>query len=147
MTLFTGITPLFGSSLLYAGPASLVWGWVVVTFFTWFVGIAMAEICSSFPVSPSLYLSPHFFPSKLHYFVLQQLGSKDVDRYMVKYDTGLFRLVPENQTFFFFFLGSYIYMYIYDSSKTVRYRNSTTGNDCHRFLPVHWYSNSLHFWC
>ncbi|KAF3337737.1 amino-acid permease BAT1 isoform X1 [Carex littledalei] len=55
MTLFTGITPLFGSSLLYAGPASLVWGWVVVTFFTWFVGIAMAEICSSFPTTGSLY--------------------------------------------------------------------------------------------
>lgn len=55
MTLFTGITPLYGSSLLYAGPASLVWGWVVVTFFTWFVGIAMAEICSSFPTTGSLY--------------------------------------------------------------------------------------------
>ena len=50
MTLFTGITPLYGSSLQYAGPAPLVWGWVVVSFFTWFVGIAMAEICSSFPV-------------------------------------------------------------------------------------------------
>ncbi|KAL8170819.1 hypothetical protein V2J09_022623 [Rumex salicifolius] len=55
ITLFTGITPLFGSSLLYAGPASLVWGWVVVSFFTWFVGIAMAEICSSFPTTGSLY--------------------------------------------------------------------------------------------
>lgn len=50
MTLFTGITPLYGSSLQYAGPASLVWGWVVVSFFTCFVGVAMAEICSSFPV-------------------------------------------------------------------------------------------------
>ncbi|PKI79445.1 hypothetical protein CRG98_000192 [Punica granatum] len=38
MTLFTGITPLYGSSLRYAGPASVVWGWVVVTFFTWKVG-------------------------------------------------------------------------------------------------------------
>lgn len=55
MTLFTGITPLYGSSLLYAGPASLVWGWVVVSFFTWFVGFAMAEICSSFPTTGSLY--------------------------------------------------------------------------------------------
>ncbi|XP_026413452.1 amino-acid permease BAT1 homolog [Papaver somniferum] len=55
MTLFTGITPLFGSSLQYAGPASLVWGWVVVSFFTWFVGIAMSEICSSFPTTGSLY--------------------------------------------------------------------------------------------
>ncbi|KAJ6819998.1 amino acid permease [Iris pallida] len=55
MTLFTGITPLYGSSLLDAGPASLVWGWVVVSFFTWFVSIAMAEICSSFPTTGSLY--------------------------------------------------------------------------------------------
>ncbi|KAK9691970.1 hypothetical protein RND81_09G232500 [Saponaria officinalis] len=55
MTLFTGITPLYGSSLQYAGPASLVWGWVVVSFFTAFVGFAMAEICSSFPTTGSLY--------------------------------------------------------------------------------------------
>lgn len=55
MTLFTGITPLYGSSLQYAGPAPLVWGWVVVSFFTCFVGVAMAEICSSFPVRP-----PHY---------------------------------------------------------------------------------------
>ena len=49
MALFIG-TPLYGPSLLYAGPASLIWGYVPVTFFTWFVGFAMAEICSSFPV-------------------------------------------------------------------------------------------------
>lgn len=59
MTLFTGITPLYGSSLQYAGPASLVWGWVVVSFFTWFVGFAMAEICSSFPVCT--FTSSHVF--------------------------------------------------------------------------------------
>eukprot|EP00246_Nothoceros_aenigmaticus_P017980 TRINITY_DN919_c0_g3_i1.p1 TRINITY_DN919_c0_g3~~TRINITY_DN919_c0_g3_i1.p1 ORF type:complete len:526 (+),score=52.25 TRINITY_DN919_c0_g3_i1:127-1578(+) len=55
MTLFTGIVPLYGTSLPYAGPAGVVWGWVVVTFFTWFVGAAMAEICSSFPTTGSLY--------------------------------------------------------------------------------------------
>ncbi|GLJ24600.1 hypothetical protein SUGI_0470290 [Cryptomeria japonica] len=55
MTLFTGITPLYGSSLLYAGPATLVWGWVIVSFFTAFVAVAMAEICSSFPTTGSLY--------------------------------------------------------------------------------------------
>lgn len=41
MSLFTGIVPLFGISFIYAGPAPVVWGWVVVTFFTWFVGLAM----------------------------------------------------------------------------------------------------------
>jgi amino acid permease (GABA permease) len=55
MTLFTGITPLYGSSLQYGGPAPLVWGWIVVSFFTAFVAIAMAEICSSFPTTGSLY--------------------------------------------------------------------------------------------
>ncbi|KAJ8762948.1 hypothetical protein K2173_023077 [Erythroxylum novogranatense] len=54
MAVFTG-TPLYGPSLRYAGPAPLIWGWIVVTFFTWFVGIAMAEICSSFPTTGSLY--------------------------------------------------------------------------------------------
>ncbi|KAL5993119.1 hypothetical protein ACLOJK_014040 [Asimina triloba] len=49
VTLYTGITPLYGSSLLYSGPASLVWGWLVVAFFSCFIGFAMAEICSSFP--------------------------------------------------------------------------------------------------
>ncbi|KDP32854.1 hypothetical protein JCGZ_12146 [Jatropha curcas] len=54
MAVFTG-TPLYGPSLRYAGPAPMIWGWVVVTFFTWFIGIAMAEICSSFPTTGSLY--------------------------------------------------------------------------------------------
>ncbi|GMP79499.1 hypothetical protein CsSME_00035017 [Camellia sinensis var. sinensis] len=54
MALFVG-TPLYGQSLLYAGPATLIWGWIVVTFFTWFVGVVMAELCSSFPTTGSLY--------------------------------------------------------------------------------------------
>ncbi|PIA47619.1 hypothetical protein AQUCO_01400325v1 [Aquilegia coerulea] len=54
MAIFPG-TPLYGASLLYAGPASLVWGFLVVSFFTSIVGIAMAEICSSFPTTGSLY--------------------------------------------------------------------------------------------
>ncbi|KAB1220995.1 hypothetical protein CJ030_MR3G007489 [Morella rubra] len=54
MAIFIG-TPLYGPTLLYAGPASMIWGYVGVTFFTWFVGFAMAEICSSFPTTGSLY--------------------------------------------------------------------------------------------
>lgn len=62
MSVFTG-TPLYGQSLRYAGPAPLIWGWIVVTFFTWFVGIAMAEICSSFPVRGAVF--PFLFPMDL----------------------------------------------------------------------------------
>ncbi|EPS63601.1 hypothetical protein M569_11182, partial [Genlisea aurea] len=54
VNLFVAI-PLYGPTLQYAGPASMIWGWIVVSFFTWFVALAMAEICSSFPTTGSLY--------------------------------------------------------------------------------------------
>lgn len=73
MTLFTGITPLYGSSLAYGGPATLVWGWVVVSFFTWFVGLAMAEICSSFPVRPFLLTYNSFYVYITIFFWLHTL--------------------------------------------------------------------------
>lgn len=34
---------------------SAVWGWLVASFFTLMVGLAMAEICSSYPTSGGLY--------------------------------------------------------------------------------------------
>ena len=37
------------------GPVSAVWGWLVASFFTLMVGLAMAEICSSYPTSGGLY--------------------------------------------------------------------------------------------
>ncbi|MCO5555369.1 hypothetical protein L7F22_008915 [Adiantum nelumboides] len=55
VTLFTGIIPLYGFSLSFEGPPPLVWGWLIVSFFTWFVALALAEICSSFPTAGSLY--------------------------------------------------------------------------------------------
>lgn len=49
--LYTGITPLYGFGLLNGGAVGVVWGWLIVCFFMAFVALAMAEICSSFPVS------------------------------------------------------------------------------------------------
>ncbi|CAN1132727.1 Amino-acid permease BAT1 homolog [Linum perenne] len=40
MTLFTGITPLYGSSLMYAGPATLVWGWTTGSLYFWAAHLA-----------------------------------------------------------------------------------------------------------
>lgn len=48
--LYTGITPLYGFGLLNGGAVGVVWGWLVVCFFMSFVALAMAEICSSYPV-------------------------------------------------------------------------------------------------
>ncbi|KAJ3094450.1 hypothetical protein HK100_006135 [Physocladia obscura] len=51
----SGLTSLFGYGLNTGGPAIMVWGWVVVAFFTLMVGLAMAEICSAFPTAGGLY--------------------------------------------------------------------------------------------
>ncbi|XP_044380427.1 uncharacterized protein LOC125537789 isoform X2 [Triticum urartu] len=47
MTIFTGITSLYGSILQFVRPASLVRGWVIVSFFTWFIGVVMLGISPS----------------------------------------------------------------------------------------------------
>ncbi|KAJ3232926.1 hypothetical protein HDU81_002613 [Chytriomyces hyalinus] len=51
----SGLTSLFGFGLLTGGPVVMTWGWMVVSFFSMMVGLAMAEICSAFPTSGGLY--------------------------------------------------------------------------------------------
>lgn len=53
--LFGGIIPLYGFSLSFIGPVGVVWGWIIVSFFTFLVALALSEICSSFPTTGSLY--------------------------------------------------------------------------------------------
>src|SRR5258708_12959260 len=38
-----------------AGPAIITWGWRIGGIMTLFVGLAMAEVCSSFPTAGGLY--------------------------------------------------------------------------------------------
>src|SRR6266704_2640862 len=58
---FTIISILSGCLTLYAfgmntgGPVLIVWGWPFVGIMTLFVGLAMAEVCSSFPTAGGLY--------------------------------------------------------------------------------------------
>ncbi|KAJ1398336.1 Amino acid/polyamine transporter I [Sesbania bispinosa] len=51
----TGLTTLYGTGLRFGGPASMVYGWLVVGAMTMVVGLSMAEICSAFPTSGGLY--------------------------------------------------------------------------------------------
>ncbi len=58
---FTIISILSGCLTLYyfgmdlGGPAVIVWGWLGVGIMTLFVGLAMAEVCSSYPTAGGLY--------------------------------------------------------------------------------------------
>ncbi|MEW5314028.1 MAG: hypothetical protein WDW38_005556 [Sanguina aurantia] len=56
ISIMTGITGTFGSTgLMYGGPVGIVYGWLLVSFFTIMVGLAMSEICSAYPTSGGLY--------------------------------------------------------------------------------------------
>ncbi|KAI7826101.1 amino acid/polyamine transporter I [Gamsiella multidivaricata] len=56
-----GIVPLFGFGMITGGPVVAVWGWLLVAFFVMFIGLGMAEICSTFPTAGGLY----FWTAKL----------------------------------------------------------------------------------
>ncbi|MEU5002060.1 amino acid permease [Streptomyces sp. NPDC021622] len=62
---FTIISILSGCLTMYAfglntgGPALIMWGWGIVGLMTLFVGLAMAEVCSSYPTSAGLYFWAH----------------------------------------------------------------------------------------
>jgi hypothetical protein len=62
-----GITGLYSIGFTYGGPVGVVWGWVVVSFFSMFVASSMAELCSSLPVR-AIYL--------LHFFLFLRMGLK-----------------------------------------------------------------------
>ncbi|GAB5589672.1 polyamine transporter tpo5 [Umbelopsis nana] len=51
----SGLTSLFFYGLTTGGPVAMTWGWIVVSFFTLMVGLAMSEISSAYPTSGGLY--------------------------------------------------------------------------------------------
>jgi len=51
ISMITGITTLMEYGLTTGGPAVVSIGWMVVCFFTMFVGLGMAEITSAIPTS------------------------------------------------------------------------------------------------
>ncbi|KAG0217054.1 hypothetical protein BGX33_011579 [Mortierella sp. NVP41] len=55
-SILAGLTPLYGDALQSGGPMTVIWGWLLVNFFTLMVGLSLAEICSAFPTSGGLYV-------------------------------------------------------------------------------------------
>src|SRR6202048_4299351 len=64
ISILSGCLTLYGYGMNTGGPAIITWGWPIVGVLTLMVGLAMAEVCSSFPTAGGLYywsakLAPH----------------------------------------------------------------------------------------
>ncbi|CAF1035908.1 unnamed protein product [Adineta steineri] len=55
ISITSGISSLFSFGMITGGPVVMIWGWLIVSFFTLCVALGMAEICSAYPTSGGLY--------------------------------------------------------------------------------------------
>src|SRR6201985_2118445 len=55
ISILSGCLTLFYFGMDEGGPAIIVWGWPIVGIMTRVVGLAMAEVCSSFPTAGGLF--------------------------------------------------------------------------------------------
>ena len=55
ISILSGCLTLYGFGLQHGGPPTMLWGWLLVGVIVLFVGMSMAEICSSFPTAGGLY--------------------------------------------------------------------------------------------
>ncbi|NUR95235.1 MAG: amino acid permease [Kribbellaceae bacterium] len=55
ISILSGCLTLYGFGMNTGGPTMIVWGWPIVGVMTLFVGLAMAEVCSSYPTAGGLY--------------------------------------------------------------------------------------------
>ncbi|MEP6695377.1 MAG: amino acid permease [Pseudonocardiales bacterium] len=55
ISILSGCLTLYGFGMNTGGPVDMTWGWLFVGVMTLTVGLAMAEVCSSFPTAGGLY--------------------------------------------------------------------------------------------
>ncbi len=55
ISILSGCMTLYGYGMATGGPVAIVWGWPLVGVMTLLVGLAMAEVCSSYPTAGGLY--------------------------------------------------------------------------------------------
>jgi amino acid permease (GABA permease) len=55
ISILSGCLTLYGTGMNAGGPVLITWGWPFVGVMTLLVGLAMAEVCSSFPTAGGLY--------------------------------------------------------------------------------------------
>ncbi|GHF41798.1 amino acid transporter [Streptomyces mashuensis] len=59
ISILSGCMTLYGYGMNTGGPTVIMWGWLFVGLMTLFVGLSMAEVCSSYPTSAGLYFWAH----------------------------------------------------------------------------------------
>ncbi len=64
ISILTGATQFYFYGLQYGGPLQITVGWILVSIFTFFVALSMAELASSYPTSGALYHWSSFLGSK-----------------------------------------------------------------------------------
>src|SRR6266571_2526409 len=55
ISILSGCLTLYGFGMNTGGPAVIVWGWPFIGIMVIFVGLSMAEVCSSYPTAGGLY--------------------------------------------------------------------------------------------
>ena len=55
ISILSGCLTLYSFGMFTGGPVVIIWGWPFVGMMTLFVGLAMAEVCSSYPTAGGLY--------------------------------------------------------------------------------------------
>ncbi|KAI8975093.1 amino acid permease-domain-containing protein [Mycotypha africana] len=55
-SILSGLTPMWGDAMMSGGSIAVIWGWIIVSVFTFGVGLSLAEICSAYPVTGGLYI-------------------------------------------------------------------------------------------
>jgi amino acid permease (GABA permease) len=55
ISILSGCLTLYGYGMNTGGPAVIVWGWPFIGIMVLFVGLSMAEVCSSYPTAGGLY--------------------------------------------------------------------------------------------
>ncbi|GAQ82658.1 amino acid transporter protein [Klebsormidium nitens] len=55
MSILMSNTGLYGLGFTYGGPVTIIWGWLVVSFFVLCIAVSMGMLCSSFPTAGGLY--------------------------------------------------------------------------------------------
>lgn len=55
LSVSSGLTTLFTYGMITGGPVVMIWGWIIVCFFTLFIVFGMAEICSAYPTAGGVY--------------------------------------------------------------------------------------------